>query len=145
MKITTYLATCLSLCLTLFMVTSCKKNNKFDNYSLLTNDSWKVKDVKDDAGNSIIKECQKDDIIQFEKKAFSFIDGANKCSEGMFQKSAEWTFKDGGNSIKIKKVMKTNKGVSGAALVLRYDIVTLNDTELTLKSDDDNNVYYFER
>jgi hypothetical protein len=41
--------------------------------------------------------------------------------------------------------MQTNKGFSGVAVALRYIIVTINDLKLVLKSDDDNNVYYFER
>lgn len=124
---------------------SCKKNSEFDSFETLTKDSWKIKDVKNDAGVSVLEECQKDDIIQFENKSFSFIEGADDCSEGLFLRSAEWSFADDGSAIKIVKAMQTDKGFSGAAAAEKYYIITLNENELVLKKKYDNNVYYFER
>lgn len=129
----------------LLILSSCKKNNEFDNFDTLTKDSWKVKDVKNEEGTSVIETCQVDDIIQFETKSFTFIEGTKDCSEGMFLRSAEWSFVEDGSAIKLVKAMQTEKGFSGAAYSEKYYIILLNDKELVLKNKDDNNVYYFER
>jgi hypothetical protein len=127
------------------VLTSCKKNTEFNNFDTLTKDSWMVEDIKNEEGNSVIEDCQKDDIIQFEDKSFSHIEGANDCSEGMFLRSAEWSFAEDGGMIKITKAIQTTSGIGGGALTEKYYIITLNENELVLKKKDENDVYYFER
>ena len=133
------------LCASTFLFFSCKKNGEFDNYNNLTKDSWKVKDIHDEQGNSVLKKCEADDIIQFEAKSFTHLEGAKDCSTGLFLKDAEWSFADDGSAIKIKKVYQTDRGLSGAGVKDKYYIITLNETELVIKKEHEDKVYYFER
>ncbi|RFC55308.1 lipocalin family protein [Brumimicrobium aurantiacum] len=134
----------LSICFFLLATVSCKKNTSFNHYEQLTNGLWDVTEVKDDNGNSITEECEKDDIIRFEEESFTFIEGENICHEEMIFKSGKWEFKDDGEGLKITKTMKSSNGSGTTILVLRYKIISLSDSELVLKSEDEDKTYYYE-
>ncbi|PWH86983.1 hypothetical protein [Brumimicrobium oceani] len=134
----------ISTILTFSLFTSCKKNDRFDNYEQLTNKEWNITEVQNEQGNSIISECEKDDIILFGEDAFTLNEGNNVCDEGLIFKSGKWEFKDDGNGLKIKKVMKSNSGMVNARLVERFEILKLSDVELVLKSEEEDKIFYYE-
>lgn len=144
MKDIKYLIITLSFSFLLLVTVSCKKNSSFDNYEHLTTGDWDVADVQDESGNSIIEECEDDDIIRFEEESFTFIEGENICHEEMIFKSGKWEFKDDGDGLKITKTMKSSNGSGTTILVLRYKIISLDDSSLILESEDEDRIYYYE-